>query len=198
MKAKKFLANGLKFVLLSVVAAFLALHSINLFKFVFPPDQQYYAFLGFGLTGFGSIAYLIMFLWEGGTTLQKSVSLSMAVICSIGEVLAAIFGMMIETWQKAGFTMTQNDFQTMLLIIGLLSIAHFFALIAYFAGDKIGELLADKDGDGIPDIIDPIDNRTGKPFVRQPKQAYSAETEQMGQGSNGHKAVTDPTNQSRR
>jgi hypothetical protein len=25
----------------------------------------------------------------------------------------------------------------------------------------------DADGDGIPDIIDPIDNRTGKPFQRQ-------------------------------
>jgi hypothetical protein len=166
MKAKKFIASGLKFVLLAVVAAFLALHSINLFRFVFPPDQQYLAWMGFGLTGFGAISYLIMFLWEGGTVLQKSVSLGMAVICSIGEVLAAVFGMQIESWTKAGFTLTENDFTTMLLVIGILSIAHFFALITYFAGDKIGELFTDKDGDGIPDIVDPIDNRTGKTFVR--------------------------------
>jgi hypothetical protein len=193
MKAKKFLANALKLVLLSVVAAFLALHSINLFQFVFPPDQQYLAWLGFGLTGFGAVAYLIMFLWEGGTTLQKSVSLAMAVICSIGEVLAALFGMQIESWKKAGFALTQNDFTTMLMVIGILSIAHFFALITYFAGDKIGELFTDKDGDGIPDIVDPIDNRTGKPFVK-PVRQYAADTELVGQGSNGHKAEKDFTN----
>lgn len=192
MKAKKILANGLKFVLLAAVAAFLALHSINLFKFVFPADQQYYAWLGFGLTGFGAVAYLIMFMWEGGTVLQRSVSLAMAIICSIGEVLAALFGMQIETWQKAGFTLTQNDFQSMLLIIGVLSIAHFFALITYFAGDKIGALLRDEDGDGIPDAVDPIDNRTGRPF-RKPLVALNSDTELVGQ-NNGHKAEKDFTN----
>jgi hypothetical protein len=155
MKAKKFLSGGLKFVLVAIVAAFLALHSINLFKFVFPADQQFYAWLGFGLTGMGALIYLVMFLWDGSTILQKSVSLGMAVICSIGEVLAAIFGMMIESWAKAGFTLTENDFTSMLLVIGLLSIAHFFALIAYFAGDKIAELFGDEDKDGTPNYKDP-------------------------------------------
>lgn len=155
MKAKKFLSSTLKFVLLAVVAAFLALHSINLFSFVFPDDQQYLAWLGFGLTGFGAVVYLVMFLWEGATVLQRSVALAMTVICSIGEVLAAIFGMQIESWKKAGFTLTENDFQAMLLVVGALSIAHFFALIAYFAGDQVRELLSDADGDGVPNIIDP-------------------------------------------
>jgi hypothetical protein len=155
MNAKKFLSSTLKFVLLAVVAAFLALHSINLFNFVFPADQQYLAWLGFGLTGFGAVVYLIMFLWERATVLQRTVSLAMAVVCSIGEVLAAIFGMMIESWKKAGFVLNENDFQAMLLVVGFLSIAHFFALIAYFAGDQIRELLADADGDGTPNIIDP-------------------------------------------
>lgn len=200
MKAKKFLASAFKFVILAIVAAFLALHSINLFSFVFPQDQEYLAWLGFGLTGLGAVGYLVMFLWEGGTTLQKSVSLAMAVVCSIGEVLAAIFGMMIESWKKAGFTMTESDFQGMLLVIGALSIAHFFALITYFAGDKIGDLFADKDGDGIPDAVDPIDNRTGRPFARpshRPVFTNAVDVEAVGQG-NGHKAVTDPTNQPRR
>lgn len=164
MKAKKLISSGLKYLLLTVVAAFLALHSINLFRFVFPNDQQYLAWLGFGLTGFGSIAYLAVFLWEGGTVLQKSVALAMAVVCSIGEVLAAIFGMMIESWEKAGFTLTENDFQTMLLVVGILSIAHFIALIVYFAGDKIGELFADADGDGIPNYRD----RDYKPKHQKP------------------------------
>ena len=202
MKAKKFLASAFKFVILAIVAAFLALHSINLFSFVFPQEQEYLAWLGFGLTGLGAVGYLIMFLWEGGTTLQKSVSLAMAVVCSIGEVLAAIFGMMIESWKKAGFTMTESDFQGMLLVIGALSIAHFFALITYFAGDKIGELFSDKDGDGIPDAVDPIDNRTGRPFQRgKAALVLNSDTELVGQGikKNGtHEAAGDFTNQSRR
>lgn len=171
MKAKKFLSSALKFVLLGVVAAFLALHSINLFSFVFPADQQYLAWLGFGLTGFGAVTYLIMFMWEGATVLQRSVSLGMAVICSIGEVLAAIFGMMIESWTKAGFTLTENDFQAMLLVVGFLSIAHFFALITYFAGDKIGELFGDADGDGVINALDPDYNRE---VVRQPETIEEA------------------------
>jgi hypothetical protein len=174
MKAKRFLASALKFVLLSVVAAFLALHSINLFRFVFPADQQYLAWLGFGLTGFGAIAYLIMFLWEGSTVLQRSVSLAMAVICSIGEVLAALFGMQIESWTKAGFTLTENDFTSMLMVIGLLSIAHFFALIAYFAGDKIGELFADEDKNGIPDAFE----RKNKKHNPQPAFAQTVQQPQ--------------------
>lgn len=218
MKAKKFLSSALKFVLLAVVGAFLALHSINLFSFVFPAEQQYLAWLGFGLTGFGAVVYLVMFLWEGGTTLQKSVSLAMAVICSIGEVLAAIFGMMIESWTKAGFALTENDFQSMLLVIGALSIAHFFALITYFAGDKVGDLFMDRDGDGIPDAVDPIDNRTGQPFARGAVLTKAADVYGFYRGDpvseaeakeliksgiidntdkgNGHKAAADP--QSRR
>ena len=223
MKAKKFLSSTLKFILLFVVGAFLALHSINLFNFVFPADQQYLAWLGFGLTGFGAVVYLLMFLWEGATVLQRSVALVMAVICSIGEVLAAIFGMMIESWEKAGFTLMESDFQTMLLVIGALSIAHFFALIAYFAGDQIRELLSDADGDGIPNIVDPdykkslsyasetedVGHSNGNPGIWVPEDVYSELKEKypmipgvftpsVGQGSNGHKAVADPTNQSRR
>lgn len=177
MKAKKMLSGALKFALVAIVAAFLALHSINLFKWVFPADQQFYAWLGFGLTGLGAIVYLVMFLWDGTTVLQKSVSLGMSIICSIGEVLAAIFGMMIESWKKAGFTLTESDFNSMLLVIGILSIAHFIALIAYFAGDKVAELFADQDGDGIPNYRD----RDYKP-KQQPRQAY-AQTVQQNTGT---------------
>lgn len=155
MKAKKILGGGLELLLVVVVGAFLALHSINLFQFVFPIDQQYLAYLGFGLTGLGALIYIYLFLYKAKTTLQKSVSLGMGVVCSIGEVLAAIFGMQIESWKKAGFALTENDFQTMLMVIGILSILHFFAIITYYAGDRIGELLSDDDGDGVPNAVDP-------------------------------------------
>ena len=197
MRAKKFLSSTLKFILLFVVGAFLALHSINLFNFVFPADQQYLAWLGFGLTGFGAVVYLLMFLWEGATVLQRSVALAMAVVCSIGEVLAAIFGMMIESWEKAGFSLTENDFQSMLLVIGALSIAHFFALIAYFAGDQIRELLADADGDGVPNIIDPDYKKSSSRQTTRPMLTNASEVEAVGQGTNG-KSAADPTHQSRR
>lgn len=180
MNAKKILSSTLKFVLIAVVAAFLALHSINLFKFVFPADQEYYAWLGFGLTGFGAVVYLVMFLWEGATTLQRTISLVMAVICSIGEVLAAIFGMQIESWTKAGFTLTETDFQTMLLVVGALSIAHFFALIGYFAGDQIKELLSDADGDGVPNIVDPDYHKAEKSKqLVKPVVVNAADTEHI-------------------
>ena len=154
MKAKKLIANTLKYVLLAVVAAFLALHSINLFKWVFPATQSYYAWLGFGLTGFGAIVYLLMFLWEGTTWLQRTISLVMVIVCAFGEVLAAGAGMYIEAFEKADFIVSEQDFQIMIIGIGLLALAHFAALVVYFAGDKIAELFADEDGDGIPNVFD--------------------------------------------
>ena len=120
-----------------------------------------------------------MFLWEDASTLQRTIALVMMVVCGLGEVLAAIFGMQIEAWQKAGFTMTEQDFNGMLLVIGILGVAHFLAMFGYFAGDKIKELLtADADQDGIPDYRDSIDNRTGKPFERKNGRAYAADVEQ--------------------
>lgn len=155
----------MKFVLVAVVLAFLGLHSINFFTFVFPNDQSYLAWLGFGLTGGGAVGYLIMFLWDAGSVLKSWTSLVMTVVCSVGEVLSAIFGMQIESWSKAGFVLTEKDFNMMLLIVGILAIVHFFSLIIYFAGEKVGALFSDKDGDGIPDFIDRTDNRK---VVRQP------------------------------
>ena len=155
MKAKRAIVGGLKYLLLAIVAAFLALHSINLFQWVFPVDQSYYAWLGFGLTGFGAIVYLLLFLWDTQATwLQKTVSLGMVVICALGELGAAGAGMYIEAFQKAEFIVDEKDFQIMLIGIGLLGLAHFAALVTYFAGDKIVELFGDEDGDGVPNYKD--------------------------------------------
>jgi hypothetical protein len=180
MKAKRLFAVGLEWLVIGAVVIFLALHSINLFRFVFPPDQQYLAYLGFGLTGLGAIAYLFMFLNKAQTVLQRVVTLAMTSICAIGEVLAALFGMQIEAWKKSNFTMTEEDFQTMLLVIGILSIAHFFALIAYYAGDRIADVFKDDDGDGTPNIVDK-DYRTAKIVSDEQYREFEAWKQ------NGHK-----------
>src|SRR5688572_22768831 len=122
--AKKITGFVLKFAVSAVVLAFLGLHSINFFMFVFPTDQEYYAWMGFGLTGGGAVAYLVVFLWEADTVLRKWISLAIAGLSFVGEILTALFGMRVEAWTRAGFAMTEADFDYMLLAVGLLALAH--------------------------------------------------------------------------
>ncbi len=154
LTAKKLTGFVAKAALVAVVLAFMGLHSINFFMFTFPAEQSYYAWLGFGLTGGGLVGYLIVFLWEADTVLRRWMSVIMIAVCGIGEILSALFGMQIESWKKAGFELTEQDFNTMLLAVGILAFAHFFSLVAYFAGDKVIELFGDEDGDGIRNIND--------------------------------------------
>jgi hypothetical protein len=149
------------------VLVYLGLHTINFFTFTFPPDQQYLAWLGFGLTGGALIGYLVIFLWAADTDLKKSIAVIMMVVSGIGEILAAGFGMTIEAWARMGWTMTQQDFDTMLLAVRVLAFAHALALVVYIAGDKIGELIGDHDGDGVPNMIDP----DYKPVEKQNKSS---------------------------
>lgn len=155
MQAKRFIGKIVEFVLGAIVLVYLGLHTINFFVFTFPPEQQYLAWLGFGLTGGALIGYLLIFLWVADTNLKKTIALIMMVVSGIGEILAAGFGMTIEAWSRMGWQMTQQDFDTMLLAIRALAFAHAFALVAYIAGDKIGELLGDHDGDGTINALDP-------------------------------------------
>jgi hypothetical protein len=71
------------------------------------------------------------------------------------------------------------------LVIGALSIAHFFALIGYFAGDQIKELLSDADGDGIPNIVDPDYKKSSSRQTTRPMVVNASETDAVGQGTNG-------------
>jgi hypothetical protein len=189
VKAKQLTAWAFKFIIAGIVLAFLGLHSINFFSFVFPVDQSYLAWLGFGLTGGGAVGYLIMFLWDAGSVLKSWISLGMCVLCSIGEVASALFGMQIESWSKAGFILTEQDFNIMLLVVGILAIVHFFALIGYFAGEKIGALFSDKDGDGIPDAVDPVDNRESRQTTSK-SMVYVSDVDAVGRGSKN--AFTNP------
>jgi hypothetical protein len=166
MNAKKITGAVVKAIIALVVLAYLGLHTINFFMYTFPPEQWYLSWLGFGLTGGGLIGYLIVFLWDDGTILQKWVALIMVVVCGIGEVAAAGFGMTIEAWAKSGWTMTEQDFNMMLLAIRALAFTHFLALVVYTAGNQIGELFGDHDKDGVINALDP-DYRVFAKDVRQ-------------------------------
>lgn len=155
MTVKKIFGFGVKVFLALVVLAFLGLQSLNFFSFVFPPEQWYYAYLGFGLTSGAVIAYLVIFSTDSDTPLRKAVAIGMLVVSVIGELLTAGFGMQLEAWKRTGFQLAQSDYDFMVIAVQLLGFAHAIAMILYFAGDKIIEALGDADGDGIPNFIDP-------------------------------------------
>jgi len=78
----------------------------------------------------------------------------MLIICVGGELLTAGFGMQVETFANGGFTLTQDDFKFMVIVVQILGLAHGLAMLLYFAGDQIFELFQDEDKDGIPNLFD--------------------------------------------
>lgn len=151
MHAKKMLSTGIEIVLALVVFAFLGLKSLDFFVYATPSDQWYLSWLGFGLTGGGVIGYLAIFMWQADSDSKKVISLIMLFVSMIGELITAGFGMQVAAWEKSGLAMTQSEFDAMIFAVQLLGLLHAVALIAYVAGDKIGEVFADKNKNGIPD-----------------------------------------------
>lgn len=152
---KGFVGAGFKVVIALVVILFLGLKSLDFFYFVTPADQWYYAYLGFGLTGGGVIAYLIIFLWDADTPLKKSIAISMLAFCVLGELASAGFGLQINAWKAGGYALTDADFNWMVIVIQILGFVHAGALIGYVAGDPIMEAFGDEDGDGTINALDP-------------------------------------------
>ena len=152
--AKRLLGKGAKVLLVGVVAAFMGLQSFNFWKFTFPPEQWFYSFLGFGLTGGAVVGYLVMLLWESDTPLRNVISVVMLVVSVIGELLTAGFGLQVEIWRKAGFSPSLDDYRFMTVVVQALGLFHAAALILYFAGDRIAEIFGDEDRDGIPNYRD--------------------------------------------
>ena len=151
---KKLIGGGIKVLIAVVVLLFLGLKSLDFFTFTTPPEQWYLAYLGFGLTSGGVIAYLLIFMWEADTPLRKTVSIVMLAVCVLGELATAGFGMQIDAWKQGGYQMTEADFSFMVIVVQLLGFAHALALLAYVAGDKLAEAFGDEDGDGIPNYRD--------------------------------------------
>ena len=154
MTVKRLFGFAAKIIVSVVVLAFLGLHSLNFFQFTFPPEQWYYSYLGFGLTSGGVILYLVMFMTESDTVLKRFIAITMLAVSLIGELATAGFGMQIESWRTAGYTLTESDFQFMIIGVQILSLCHGLAMVAYFAGDKIMTAFADDDKDGIPNVFD--------------------------------------------
>lgn len=159
MSIKKWIAILLKVLLAVVVLFFLGSESLNFFTFVFPAEQWYMAYTGFGLTSGAMIVYLYLFLYDAETSLQKTVALIMVGVGIIGELLTAGFGMQITGSANSGFAFTESDLSFMIMAVRILMFAHAGALIFYFAGDKVVQAFQDDDKDGIPNAFDRHDNR---------------------------------------
>lgn len=197
MTVKKYIGAGIKVLIAAVVFAFLGLKSLDFFTFTTPADQSFYAYLGFGLTGGGVIAYLLVFMWDADTDLKKTVAIVMLAVCIIGELATAGFGLQIDAWEKIGYQMTESDFSAMVLAVQLLGFAHAAALVVYTAGDAIGNAFGDHDGDGTPNFLDP-DYKRNKQQNRpqpQPMRVNAAEVElaQLREENAKLKAAQKPT-----
>lgn len=151
---KKMIGASVKILLVAVVLMFLGLQSINFFSFTFPEDQWYYAYLGFGMTSGGVIAYLIIFLSDADTPMKQTIALGMLAVCVIGELATAGFGMQVEAWRNSGLEMSASDFRFMIIAVQILGLFHGLALLFYFAGDRIIKMFQDDDRDGIPNFAD--------------------------------------------
>ena len=173
---KELIGVGFEALIAVVVAAFLALNSFRFWEWTFPPEQWYFAYLGFGLTGGAAIGYLVIFLWRAHTSLRQTISLVMLIICIIGELLTAGFGIQVEIWKKAGYVLTQDNFNFMTMVVQILGFIHSVAILAYYAGDRIAEMFGDDDRDGIPNYRDK-DYKKGS----NQRPAYAKDTPQQQQ-----------------
>ena len=143
----------LKVTLAGVVLVFLGSESIAFFTFIFPADQWFMAYTGFGLTSGAFLVYLFLFLKNAKTDLQKTVAIIMMFVGIGGELATAGFGMQVEAWDKQGWVMAQSDFDFMVLAVRGLMFAHALALLAYSFGDEIMTAF-DKNNNGIPDMLE--------------------------------------------
>lgn len=165
------------------VLLFLGKHSLNFFTFTFSGSDQLYAWMGLLLTSIGAIIWLWIFKFTDGTRLQKTVALVMMFTALLGEFVTAGFDIYMEAMKATGFTFTPEETRMMSIVVSALGLLTGLALIAHFAGDTIiEEFKKDKDGDGIPDIIDPVDNRNVRQNNNHKTAPKAEEPEKIGKG----------------
>jgi len=174
---KKILAIGMKVILAITVLAFEMIESMNFFLFVFPAEQWYMSYLGFGLTSIAMLVYLYLFAYDADSKLKKVIALVMMVVGVIGGLATAGFGMQIEANARGGFTFTESDISFMILAVRLLLLAHAIALVGYFAGDLVAKAFQDDDGDGVPNAFDKTDNR--QPVSQDLSRQYQSQIDAL-------------------
>jgi len=175
------------------VLIFLASHSLSFFRFTFSTQNQIYAWLGLLLTSGGVIGWLVVFENLAKSVMQKGIALIMMVIGLLGEMGTAIFDMQYSSSYSAGFQFAPEELNQMTMLVGALGAVTGLALIMFFAGDHILKAFKDDDGDGIPDFMDRVDNRTGKSF--RPAEAMQMTVSKPFLHDNGKEPVVekDPT-----
>ena len=146
LTVKKWIALILKIALAAVIAVFLGSESLNFFEYVFPPDQWYLAYTGLGLTMGAAFVYLYLLLNDADTPLQRTIALIMTIVGVVGELASAGFGMQIEAWKKSGWVLTESDFDFMILVIRIMMLVHGIALLLYWTGDRVFEILEESTG----------------------------------------------------
>ena len=174
---KKYLSYLSVAVLVLTVAIFMGQHSIEFFTNTFSAENSSMGVLGYMLTGGGFFLWLMIFLWNSKTKLQKTTAFVMMAICLFGELGTALFNMYMHTIADAGFSLTESDVKGIYLLIGVLTMAHGVSLVIKFAGEEVIRAFQDDDGDGIPNIIDRKDNRQQNQQRPQQRPAYAANTE---------------------
>lgn len=178
-------------ILTVTVSVFLGQHSIEFFMSTFAAENSSMGTLGYMLTGGGFFLWLIIFLWMSTTQLEKAVSLTMMVICMVGELATAIFNMYTRTMLDAGFKLTEGDIKSMYMLVGILAVAHFVSLLIKFAGKQIYQAFQDDDGDGIPNIIDRKDNRKQVVSYGYEASKHAQEASTATQAQSGDKETNE-------
>lgn len=152
---KDFFGWAAEIILGFVVAGFMFTQSMNFFYFAFPDNQHNIAWLGLGLTGGGMIAYFVMLkTGHANTSLKRFIVLGMIAVCTLGELATAGYGTQIESMRKAGLSMTEEGISTWINVIRILGLLHALAFIGFLGGDDISSAFADKNHNGIPDILE--------------------------------------------
>lgn len=165
MSGGEMVAFAAKLLVAGVVIAFLGIQSLNFFGYIFKEDQQIYSLLGFGLTGGGVMAYLLVLKFGTKNRLDKVVAASMLVLCVIGELATAGFGMQVEGWSRNGLAFTQSDLDAMIWVVRALGFVHAVALIAMVAGAEFAEAFQRDDVE--PKASAPVSVKSG-PFSIPP------------------------------
>jgi len=166
-----------------IVFWFMWSQSLEFFTFVFPADRWYLAWLGLGLTGGGLIGYFIILKrGRANTPAKRFITLTMLVVCLVGELAAAGFGMQVEAITKAGQKVNPEVIDLMVNVVRGLGLFHGLALIGFFGWDDIAAAWNDKNANGIPDRQEQksknIQYQPHRDNHNQPIRNFNADTEE--------------------